>query len=89
MKPIKKREWLTRFWFLLLLSGSGLNAQAANPEPVGWYAGDMHVHRSCGGSPEAVSSLYNKMTTNNLATISLLADMAMAKSKTLSPIFNL
>ena len=45
------------------------------PEPSGWYAGDMHVHRSCGGSPEAVSSLYNKMSTQNLAVISLLADM--------------
>ena len=43
--------------------------------PAGWYAGDMHVHRSCGGSPESVSSLYNKMADNNLATISLLADM--------------
>jgi hypothetical protein len=43
--------------------------------PPSWYAGDMHVHRSCGGSPESVTSLYSKMATNNLATISLLADM--------------
>jgi hypothetical protein len=47
----------------------------SGPEPAGWYAGDMHVHRSCGGSPEAVSSLYSKMSTNNLSFISLLADM--------------
>jgi hypothetical protein len=59
----------------VLLASQGIIALAANPEPVGWYAGDMHVHRSCGGSPEAISSLYNRMTTNNLATISLLADM--------------
>ncbi len=78
MKTIKKRECITRFWFLLLvglLGGHGLSGHAANPEPAGWYAGDMHVHRSCGGSPEAVSSLYSKMSTNDLAAISLLADM--------------
>jgi hypothetical protein len=81
MKSKKRCAWRTRLCFLLLLgvvglmSGLGLTAQAADPEPTGWYAGDMHVHRSCGGSPEAVSSLYNKMATNNLAAISLLADM--------------
>jgi hypothetical protein len=81
MNTISKREFKTRLYFFLLvgliglLSGVGLTAQAANPEPADWYAGDMHVHRSCGGSPEALSSLYSKMTTNNLATISLLADM--------------
>ena len=53
----------------------GLTAQAANPELVGWYAGDMYVHRNCGGSPEAISSLYSKITNNNLATILLLANM--------------
>jgi len=47
----------------------------ANPEPAGWYAGDMHVHRSCGGSPESISSLYQGMIPENLAVISLLADM--------------
>jgi hypothetical protein len=47
----------------------------ANPEPEGWYAGDMHVHRSCGGSPESISSLYQGMGPENLAVISLLADM--------------
>ena len=40
-----------------------------------WYAGDMHVHRSCGGSPEAVTSLFDKMASNDLAVLSLLADM--------------
>ncbi|MFO1153096.1 MAG: DUF4082 domain-containing protein [Rhodospirillales bacterium] len=49
-------------------------AVAAVPEPAGWYAGDPHVHRSCGGSPEAVTSLRTKMSTNNLRVISLLAD---------------
>ena len=44
------------------------------PEPAGWYSGDIHVHRSCGGSPESVASLLAKMGVNNLAAISLLAD---------------
>ena len=52
-----------------------VTVQTAGPEPAGWYAGDMHVHRSCGGSPEAVSSVYDKMSPQNLAVISLLADM--------------
>jgi hypothetical protein len=46
----------------------------AVPEPAGWFTGDIHVHRSCGGSPEDVSSLYSKMNPNNLAVMSLLAD---------------
>ena len=50
-------------------------AQSGGPEPAGWYAGDMHVHRSCGGGPEAVSSIFEKMDTNKLSVISLLADM--------------
>jgi hypothetical protein len=57
----------------LLLAPSAF-AQAA-PEPAGWYAGDMHVHRSCGGSPESVASIYGKMTSQNLCALSLLADM--------------
>ena len=45
------------------------------PEPAGWYAGDMHVHRSCGGSPESVSNMFNHMSPQNLSATSLLADM--------------
>jgi hypothetical protein len=62
---------------LSLYSGtaSATTLQASGVEPSGWYAGDPHVHRSCGSSPEALSSLYTKMNTQNLAVISLLADM--------------
>ena len=52
-----------------------ITLQSSDPEPAGWYAGDMHVHRSCGGSPESISSLYSKMNPQNLAVISVLADM--------------
>ncbi len=47
----------------------------AAPEPAGWYAGDMHVHRSCGGNPVSVSTIYSAMVNQNLAVVSLLADM--------------
>ena len=58
-----------------ILIGYGLTAQAAGPEPAGWYAGDMHVHRSCGDSPVTVSSIYNTMIAQDLSVVSLLADM--------------
>src|ERR1035441_5273768 len=43
--------------------------------PANWYAGDMHVHRSCGGPPVDVSIIANTMATQDLAVVSVLADM--------------
>jgi hypothetical protein len=60
---------------LSLLGCQELAVQAAGPEPAGWYAGDMHVHRSCGGTPEAISSIYSQMDGQTLSVASLLADM--------------
>jgi len=57
-----------------LLLGS-VWAYGTAPEPPGWYAGDMHVHRSCGGSPVPLQSIEDGMTAQNLAVVSLLADM--------------
>ena len=48
---------------------------AAGSESASWYAGDMHVHRSCGGSPVTVSSIYDTMMAQDVAVVSLLADM--------------
>ncbi len=48
---------------------------AAGPEASGWYAGDMHVHRSCGAAPESVPDMYTRMTPNTLSFMTLLADM--------------
>ena len=48
---------------------------SAGPEPAGWYVGDMHVHRSCGGPPIDLSTMRDYMDPQNLAVISLLADM--------------
>ena len=51
------------------------------PEPSDWYAGDMHVHRNCGiGRPILPESEFiNMMKPNNLAVISVLADMGNAE----------
>jgi len=52
-------------------------AKRLKPEPPRWYAGDIHVHLNCGQGtillPE--DSLARMMEPNDLAVISLLADM--------------
>jgi hypothetical protein len=52
------------------------------PEPPDWYAGDIHVHRNCGNEimlPE--NDLSGMMQPNNLAVISVLADMGNGEVK--------
>lgn len=46
------------------------------PEPKGWYTGDIHVHKNCGNN-EVIdeAALASMMADNDLAVISLLADM--------------
>ncbi len=51
------------------------------PEPTGWYSGDMHVHRSCGGTPAPVSTIYDAMVAQDVAVVSLLADMGNGEVK--------
>ena len=78
MIMVKKMLLKMRSLSLLLpgiLLGYEFTAQAAGPEPVGWYAGDMHAHRSCGGSPVTVLSIYNTMIAQDVSVVSLLADM--------------
>jgi hypothetical protein len=60
---------------LLLAAALAAPARAARPDPPGWCAGDMHVHRSCGGTPVSVSSIYAAMVATDLDVVSLLADM--------------
>jgi O-glycosyl hydrolase len=55
----------------------------AKPEPDDWYAGDMHVHRNCGNGTSILpeNEFVSGMDTNNLAVISVLADMGDGEVK--------
>jgi hypothetical protein len=57
--------------------------KTARPEPEDWYAGDMHVHRNCGdGTPVLPENEFTTMMEpNDLAVISVLADMGDAEVK--------
>jgi uncharacterized protein YjdB len=57
-----------------ILALVALNASAV-PEPAGWFNGDIHVHRSCGGAPDSVSSIFNTAVSRDMNVISLCADM--------------
>jgi O-glycosyl hydrolase len=51
-------------------------SSSVKPEPAGWYSGDIHVHRNCGGKDVLTEDkLPAMMEHNDLAVISLLADM--------------
>jgi hypothetical protein len=63
-----------------LLPGAAVTA-AGEVAPSGWYAGDMHVHRSCGGAPESLTNIYQTMVSQDLSVISLLADMGNGEVK--------
>lgn len=58
-----------------LLAFVGLGAYAQNPEPAGWFTGDMHVHRSCGGTPISLTAIRDAMGVHDVAVVALLADM--------------
>jgi hypothetical protein len=69
---------VSRALFLALFGLFGFNAitaLAARPEPTNWFSGDVHVHRSCGGSPVSISTISNAMITADISVVSLLADM--------------
>lgn len=53
------------------------------PEPAGWYAGDIHVHRNCGDATGILpyEQLAGMMDPNNLSVISVLADMGNGEVK--------
>ncbi len=62
-------------------AGKTSSSTRLRPEPPDWYAGDMHVHRSCGGDPVPDSVLLPKMKEKDLAVISVLADMGNGEVK--------
>jgi len=53
------------------------------PEPSDWYAGDIHIHRNCGDMTSIISEteLTAMMAANDLAVISVLADMGNGEVK--------
>jgi len=52
----------------------------SRPEPADWIAGDIHVHRNCGGGTVVPDhELPGMMERNDLAVISVLADMGNAE----------
>ncbi len=53
------------------------------PEPPDWYAGDIHIHRNCGDVTPIISEteLTAMMEQNDLAVISVLADMGNGEVK--------
>lgn len=61
----------------------GATVNNLKPEPANWYAGDIHVHRNCGEvtpiTPE--TELTTMMEPNDLAVISVLADMGNGEVK--------
>ena len=56
---------------------------AVKPEPEDWYAGDIHIHRNCGDVTSIISEteLTAMMEPNDLAVISVLADMGNGEVK--------
>lgn len=67
---------MPRVFLLGIVLVSALAAQL--PEPSGWFAGDPHVHCDCGvagGLTVTPEQVFAAMETNQLAVVSLLADM--------------
>ncbi len=53
------------------------------PEPAGWYAGDIHVHRNCGEGTSILdeNEFTAMMEPNDLAVITVLTDMGNGEVK--------
>jgi hypothetical protein len=67
-----------RLAIVVLTVALALLAQSSNPEPPGWFSGDLHVHCDCGvagGLTVTPEQVFAAMNINRLAVVSLLADM--------------
>ncbi len=58
-------------------------SERPDPEPAGWYAGDLHVHRNCGEATTILgeNELIAMMEPNDIAVMTLLADMGNGEVK--------
>jgi O-glycosyl hydrolase len=65
------------------ITGKADSEKARRPEPDRWYAGDMHIHRNCGEGTSILpeSEFIEMMEPNDLAVISVLADMGDGEVK--------
>ncbi len=88
LKGIKTVSACCVFAMLHLVAVHPCSGQsAARPEPPGWFAGDAHVHRGicCGraGAKEMLTpeELLEGMKANNLAVVSVLADIGNGECK--------
>jgi len=90
LEPSKKVRRLIYFLAGAMSVGSAVVCLAQSglrPEPPDWFAGDAHVHRGigCGRSNEkemlTAQELLEMMKTNNLAVISVLADIGNGEIK--------
>lgn len=84
--PVKNRVFnavIPADCIFTLTGKENLNAKnTARPEPSNWYAGDIHVHKNCGDNRVLDDSqLQHMMEPNNLAVISVLADMGNGEVK--------
>jgi O-glycosyl hydrolase len=65
---------------LFTLTGKAVRPK---PEPSDWFSGDMHVHKNC-GEPTGIfpdNKLTEMMEQNDLAVVSMLADMGNGEVK--------
>lgn len=83
------RSVILNAWLLPILASAliGWAQQPERAEPSDWFAGDAHVHRGigCGRSNEkemlTPQELLQGMKTNNLAVVSVLADIGNGEIK--------
>jgi O-glycosyl hydrolase len=69
-----------------IIADAGFNltvSERPRPEPAEWYAGDIHVHRNCGEVTTILpeNEIISLMEQNDLAVITLLADMGNGEVK--------
>ncbi|NMC38772.1 MAG: CehA/McbA family metallohydrolase [Bacteroidales bacterium] len=69
-----------------IIADAGFNpavSERPRPEPAGWYAGDIHVHRNCGEVTTILpeNEIISMMEQNDLAVVTLLADMGNGEVK--------
>jgi hypothetical protein len=67
---------------IFTITGGSTDASKVRAQPSGWYSGDIHVHRNCGGETVlGEEMLVPMMEHNDLDVIAMLADMGNGEVK--------